>query len=85
MPGSRSLPFSDVLRDGALKPVAELEAIFHSLGLSNKPRIITTCGSGVTAAIISLALAETGRESQLYDGAWAEWGRAESMMPVVTA
>lgn len=85
MPGSRSLPFSDVLRDGALKPVAELEAIFHSLGLSGKPRIITTCGSGVTAAIISLALAETGRESQLYDGAWAEWGRAESMMPVVTA
>jgi len=85
MPGSRNLPFSEVVENGALKPVAELERIFETFDASGKAELITSCGSGVTAAIISLALAETGRASRLYDGSWAEWGRTGQATPVVTS
>ncbi len=85
MPGSQSLPFGDLLRDGALKPRDELEAIFKTYGAVNAETIITTCGSGVTAAIISMALYETGHTStRLYDGSWAEWGQESLDTPVVT-
>ncbi|HWU49820.1 MAG TPA: sulfurtransferase [Asticcacaulis sp.] len=84
MPGSRNLPFAELVRDGALLPVADLRAIFRDLGVDEKTSLITTCGSGVTAAILSLALAETGREAQLYDGSWAEWGMENASTPVVT-
>jgi len=85
MPGSRSLPFSDLIRDGALKPRDELEAIFRSYGVPDAGAIITTCGSGVTAAIISMALHETGHtDTRLYDGSWAEWGQETLDTPVVT-
>ena len=83
MPGSRNLPFSDLIRDGALLPKSELESVFRDLGAGGKARLIATCGSGVTAAVISLALAETGREARLYDGSWAEWGREDAPTPVV--
>lgn len=77
MPGARSLPFTDLIRDGALKPREELEAVFCSVGLVEGATAITTCGSGVTAAIISMALDEIGHTSViLYDGSWAEWGQA---------
>jgi len=85
MPGSRSLPFGDLIRDGALKPRDELEAIFQSYGVPEADTIITTCGSGVTAAIISMALHETGHTAtRLYDGSWAEWGQETLDTPVVT-
>ena len=83
MPGSRSLPFSEVVRDGALLPTAELRAMFRDLGADEKTSLITTCGSGVTAAILSLALAEIGRNARLYDGSWAEWGLENASTPVV--
>ena len=84
MPGSRSLPFAELIRDGALKPDDELRAIFDAKGADGRAPVVTTCGSGVTAAIISLALAELGRKSRLYDGSWAQWGQEGLDTPVVT-
>jgi thiosulfate/3-mercaptopyruvate sulfurtransferase len=84
MPGSRSLPFGELIRDGALKPRDELEAIFKTYGAEDAGTIVTTCGSGVTAAIISMALYEIGHTSaRLYDGSWAEWGQDTLDTPVV--
>jgi len=83
MPGSRSLPFAELLRDGALKPADELKTILDAKGADGSAPIVTTCGSGVTAAIITLALAEIGRESRLYDGSWAQWGQETLDTPVV--
>ncbi|MGN6210689.1 3-mercaptopyruvate sulfurtransferase [Asticcacaulis sp.] len=85
MPGSRSLPFGELVRNGALKPKEELHAIFQFCGVGDTGPIVTTCGSGVTAAIISMALFETGHTSaRLYDGSWAEWGQESLDNPVVT-
>ena len=84
MPGSRSLPFGELIRDGALKPADELRVILDGKGANGSTPVVTTCGSGVTAAIISLALAELGRESRLYDGSWAQWGQDTLDTPVVT-
>ncbi len=75
MPGSLNLPFAEVVEHGRLKSPEALEAIFaaHKVDLG-KP-IITTCGSGVSAAILALAVEEAGgRLEGLYDGSWAEWG-----------
>ena len=83
MPKSRSLPFGELIRDGALKPADELRAIFDAKGVDGTRPVVTTCGSGVTAAIISLALEEAGRDSRLYDGSWAEWGQETLDTPVV--
>ena len=85
MPGSRSLPFTELIRDGALKPRHELEAIFSVYGIAPDHTVITTCGSGVTAAIISMALEEIGHtQALLYDGSWSEWGQDGRDTPVVT-
>ena len=75
MPHSVSLSFDLLLDQGQLKSTAELEHIFAELGVSKSSNVVTSCGSGVTAAIISLALDEVGYGLKpLYDGAWAEWG-----------
>jgi len=63
------------LDNGHLKTQDQLHSIFNKLEANSGASIITSCGSGVTAAIITLALAEAGLGMQrLYDGAWAEWG-----------
>lgn len=85
MPASHNLPATELIADGALKPVKDLKSIFSSLPMSDNRHIITTCGSGVTAAIITLALYEIGyKNTQLYDGSWAEWGQKHLDTEVVT-
>ncbi len=78
IPGSRSVPFDQLLCDGKLKNSRELEKIFSEAGVEKDTAVITSCGSGVTAAVLSLALAEIEHENnKLYDGSWAEWGKPD--------
>lgn len=74
MPGALNLPFNEVVRaDGTLKPADELAAVFTHIDLARP--IVTSCGSGVTAAVLALALARLGRfDVAVYDGSWTEWG-----------
>jgi thiosulfate/3-mercaptopyruvate sulfurtransferase len=77
MPGSLSVPFQALLNaDGTMKSAAELRQVMESAGLSNTALApICSCGSGITAAVIVLALARLGHwDAAIYDGAWAEWG-----------
>ena len=76
IPGSKNLPFGRLLNDdGTMKDEAALRAAFEQAGVDLSKPAITTCGSGVTAAILSLALERIGhRNHSLYDGSWAEWG-----------
>lgn len=79
MPNATSLPFSNVVTaDGCLKSPFDLENLFAGLEVGHEKNIITTCGSGVTAAILTLALARIGVEdTSLYDGSWTQWGSTE--------
>ncbi|WP_453977868.1 3-mercaptopyruvate sulfurtransferase [Brevundimonas sp. Marseille-Q4549] len=83
MPGAINLPYSALLNpDGTMKRDERLESAFLDAGIDLDRPIVTTCGSGVTAAILGLGLAVLGRSSRLYDGSWAEWG-GRSDTPVV--
>jgi len=76
MPGSVNVYYKDLLNDDAtMKSVDEMRAIFDAAGVDLKKPIITSCGSGVTAAIASLGLEMIGHHSTaVYDGSWTEWG-----------
>ena len=76
IPGSRNVHYASLLNpDGTMRPVEGLRAAFEAAGVDVARPAITTCGSGVTAAILSLALERLGnRRVALYDGSWSEWG-----------
>jgi thiosulfate/3-mercaptopyruvate sulfurtransferase len=77
IPGSRNVYYRNLLNhDNTMKSDSDLREVFHEAGVDLKKPVITTCGSGVTAAIISLALERIGnRNHALYDGSWSEWGQ----------
>ncbi|HZY73951.1 MAG TPA: 3-mercaptopyruvate sulfurtransferase [Edaphobacter sp.] len=76
MPGASSIPFTELVEDGRLKTAAKLGEYFTAKGIHLDQPITTTCGSGVTAAVIALALAIAGADDvSLYDGSWAEYAQ----------
>ena len=76
MPGARNTPFDSLLNpDGTMKAAEELRALFAAAQVDLAAPIVTTCGSGVTASVVALALARLGRRDvPVYDGSWTEWG-----------
>lgn len=84
IPGAKNLPWEQILIDGRLKDVDALQKAFAGAGLDLSRPVVTTCGSGVTASILALALAELGRDRvPVYDGSWTEWG-GDATLPVAT-
>jgi thiosulfate/3-mercaptopyruvate sulfurtransferase len=76
MPGATSVPFTDLVKDGRLRPAEKLRDLFLAKNIDLQQPITTTCGSGVTAAVIALGLEVVGAQSvSLYDGSWAEYAQ----------
>jgi thiosulfate/3-mercaptopyruvate sulfurtransferase len=86
IPGSRNLPYNNLFdpTTGAMKPLDQLRAAFSGAGVALDKPIVTSCGSGVSAAVLTLALYRLGLENPaLYDGSWSEWGQPDGP-PVAT-
>ncbi len=77
IPNSRNVPYGNLQNpDGTMRPVPDLRRAFEAAGVDLTKPIITSCGSGITAAILSLALERIGHDRHaLYDGSWSEWGK----------
>ncbi|SBW13830.1 rhodanese family protein [Brucella sp. 10RB9215] len=84
MPGARNVPVTTLSENGELKDLESLRRIFEEAGIDLSGPVVTSCGSGVTAAVITLALTSLGhKDNRLYDGSWSEWGSRQDT-PVVT-
>lgn len=83
MPGSLNLPFPDVVENGQLKSPEAIRAAMAEAGIDASKPIVTSCGSGVSAVVIAMALSRAGANVEaIYDGSWAEWGSSE--LPIAT-
>jgi thiosulfate/3-mercaptopyruvate sulfurtransferase len=86
IPGSRNLPYNNLFdaKTGVMRPIAELRSAFAAAGVKLDAPIVTSCGSGVSAAVLTLALYRLGLENPaLHDGSWSEWGQPDGP-PVAT-
>jgi thiosulfate/3-mercaptopyruvate sulfurtransferase len=85
MPGALNTHYAGIIaEDGTLKEAEAIRERFESAKVDLERPIITTCGSGISAAILALGLARIGRDDvAVYDGSWAEWGSSPDT-PVAT-
>jgi thiosulfate/3-mercaptopyruvate sulfurtransferase len=81
IPNSKNVPYGDLLNaNGTMKAAPALKSAFEAAGVDLSKPAITTCGSGVTAAILSLGLERIGHHNHaLYDGSWSEWGMFDDL------
>jgi thiosulfate/3-mercaptopyruvate sulfurtransferase len=81
MPGATSVPYTELVEDGRLKPAENLRQLFARKNVDTQKPITVSCGSGVTAAVIALALEVSGAKSvTLYDGSWAEYAQQPNVV-----
>ncbi|NOZ32626.1 MAG: 3-mercaptopyruvate sulfurtransferase [Alphaproteobacteria bacterium] len=80
MPGSANLPFPTLIEDGRLVSPERITALLNAAGVDTSKPLVTTCGSGVTAPILNLALARIGVNAmEVYDGSWTDWGGNDAL------